>query len=237
MNNQKSSVELKDQAKELLLGRYGLPMGALVIYGLISAITAALLNYAFPGYTYSQILLYYAAALILQLLLSLPGAGISKLLLNLSRREEARLSDLFYCFSRQPDRVILLTLATSLMGLACLTPALLLWIAGMAADSFLLLVLSIFAGLIGLVAAVVLLLSYSMVYYIYLDDPQKGVFQILRESRAMMAGNRGRYFYLQISFIGLSLLCVLSCFIGFLWLTPYMECTNALFYQNVKGEL
>lgn len=237
MNNQKSSAELKGQAKELLLGHYGLPMGALAIYGLICAIAVTLLNYVFPGYTYSQILLYYAAAFILQLLLALPGAGFSKLLLNFSRGETVRLSDLFYCFSHQPDRVVLLTLVIALIGLACTAPAILLWITGIVADSFLLLALSIFALLIGIAASVFFLLSYSMSYYIYLDDPQKGVFQILKESRAMMAGNKGRYFYLQISFIGLGLLCVLSCFIGFLWLTPYMECTAALFYRNLKGEV
>ena len=52
-----------------------------------------------------------------------------------------------------------------------------------------------------------------------------------------MAGNRGRYFYLQVSFAGLSLLSVLSCGIGFLWVLPYMQTANALFYRNLIGEI
>ena len=52
-----------------------------------------------------------------------------------------------------------------------------------------------------------------------------------------MSGNKGRLFYIQLSFFGLALLAVLSCGIGLLWLMPYMLTTEVFFYLDVCGEL
>ncbi len=59
----------------------------------------------------------------------------------------------------------------------------------------------------------------------------------MRESQELMRGNKGRYFYLIISFFGLLLLSVFTCYIGLLWLAPYMEMTQLLFYRDLIGEL
>ena len=53
----------------------------------------------------------------------------------------------------------------------------------------------------------------------------------------MMHGNKGRFFYLQISFFGLALLCILTLGIGMLWLYPYMMTTEAFFYLDLTGEI
>lgn len=82
-----------------------------------------------------------------------------------------------------------------------------------------------------------LMLSYSQAVYLYIDDPHMKVMDALRESKEMMRGNKGRLFYLIISFIGLLLLSVLSCYIGLLWIAPYMNTTLTLFYMDLRGEL
>ena len=50
-----------------------------------------------------------------------------------------------------------------------------------------------------------------------------------------MRGNRWRLFCLGFSFIGWSLLCVLTLGIGTLWLRPYEEAAWAAFYRDVSG--
>ncbi|MDO7206189.1 DUF975 family protein [Paraclostridium bifermentans] len=50
----------------------------------------------------------------------------------------------------------------------------------------------------------------------------------------MMKGHKFDYFVLELSFIGWSILCVLSLGIGFLWLVPYFEITLTNFYLKVK---
>ena len=52
--------------------------------------------------------------------------------------------------------------------------------------------------------------AYSMTYFILADNPDMDIMDTLRESARMMKGNKWRLFCLQISFIGWSLLCVLT---------------------------
>lgn len=50
----------------------------------------------------------------------------------------------------------------------------------------------------GIIAA----LRYSQAFYILADDPSKGVMQCVKESKGLMKGNKRKYFYLNLSFIG-----------------------------------
>lgn len=236
MHEQKSSSTLKRMARGQLAGRYAIPMGAVVILSLISAIATLILNRIFSGYTLSSLILNYIAAFILALLLSVLEAGLSYLILHLVRGQEVRLSDLLYGFSNQPDRIILAVLVTQLLSFACMIPTILLLALGFILESLSFQILGVLALLGGIVAMVWLLLTYSMICYVYLDHPEKGVMEILRTSRKLMIGNKGRYLYLQVSFIGLLLLSVFSCGIGLLWVSPYIETTTALFYLDLTGE-
>ena len=53
----------------------------------------------------------------------------------------------------------------------------------------------------------------------------------------MMRGNKMRFFYLNISFLGLILLSLITCFIGMIWVLPYISSTMAAFYQDLNREL
>ena len=58
----------------------------------------------------------------------------------------------------------------------------------------------------------------------------------MQQSKELMKGNRIRYFYLLISFFGISLLGVVSLGIGFLWIVPYMIMTEVEFYRDLIHE-
>lgn len=76
-----------------------------------------------------------------------------------------------------------------------------------------------------------------MTNYILKDKLEKGesvtVTQAITESRQLMNGHKWEYFVLQLSFIGWAILANLTFGIGYLWLVPYIETTNAAFYQNL----
>ena len=55
----------------------------------------------------------------------------------------------------------------------------------------------------------------------------------VQKSEDLMKGHRLEFFYLQLSFIGWSILAVLTFGIGFIFLEPYIEVTNAKFYDNL----
>ena len=77
--------------------------------------------------------------------------------------------------------------------------------------------------------------SYAMTPYILAEHPEMAPTDVLRKSKEMMSGNRWRLFCLQLSFIGWSILSVLTLGIGGLWLTPYMQTATAAFYREISG--
>lgn len=83
----------------------------------------------------------------------------------------------------------------------------------------------------GIIAA----LSYGMAFFILADDPGLPPREVLRTSKAMMDGYKLDLFVLYLKFFVLSLLCILTLFIGYLWLVPYMNVSLAAFYEKVKA--
>jgi uncharacterized membrane protein len=78
-------------------------------------------------------------------------------------------------------------------------------------------------------------LAYSQIFYILADKPDIKPMEALRQSEAMMKGNKTKYFLLMLLFFLLALACVLTLGIGFLFLIPLIQVTTARFYQELKG--
>lgn len=78
--------------------------------------------------------------------------------------------------------------------------------------------------------------SYALIYYIKADHPEYGWRECFDESERMMQGNKWRFFCLNLSFIGWSLLGSLACGIGVLWVSPYIQASTAVFYEELKRE-
>lgn len=79
--------------------------------------------------------------------------------------------------------------------------------------------------------------SYSMTPYILIDNPEISVREALRKSQQMMVGQKFNLFWLQLSFVGWFILACLTGGIGFLWLVPYYQTSQAVFYQNLRNNL
>ena len=89
----------------------------------------------------------------------------------------------------------------------------------------------------GLVPMLMILFRLALMFFLMVDHGNMGVIEAFRESSELMQGNKGRLFYIYLSFIGWSLLGLLSCGLGMLWVTPYMMQTTVNFYREVIGEL
>lgn len=87
-----------------------------------------------------------------------------------------------------------------------------------------------------IVPGIVKSLSYAMTDYIMKDDPEIKNNEAIEKSMAMMQGHKWELFLLYLSFIGWFILAVLTCFIGFIFLVPYMEAATAAFYEELKEE-
>ncbi len=133
--------------------------------------------------------------------------GAALFFLNLSRGKEATVDQLFNGFNylgKTLGTYLLCALFVMLWSLLLIVP--------------------------GIIAAY----SYSLVYYILVDEPNLKPLEALRKSKKMMYGNKAKLFYLGLRFIGWALLCVLTLGVGFIWLAPYMQTTLAKFYEDVK---
>lgn len=86
------------------------------------------------------------------------------------------------------------------------------------------------------IGGVIFSYAYRMVPYLINDYPNLTPKEALRTSRQMMKGHKWDLFVLDLSFIGWIFLAILTCGIGYMWLTPYMYTATAHFYEDLKAE-
>ncbi|GAB1476966.1 DUF975 family protein [Bacillota bacterium] len=91
--------------------------------------------------------------------------------------------------------------------------------------------------LLFIIPGIIAALRYSMAFYIFADNPEMGIMEIINESKRMMRGNLWKFFCLQLSFIGWALLSALTAGIGYFWLMPYMLTSAVGFYEIANGNL
>jgi len=78
---------------------------------------------------------------------------------------------------------------------------------------------------------------YAMAFYILADNPNIGIMDAIGESKRLMKGNKWKLFCLDLSFIGWTILSVLTAGIGYFWLMPYMAASKVGFYEVANGNL
>ena len=94
--------------------------------------------------------------------------------------------------------------------------------------------LLIFSALVLLVGYIWLAFKsyyYQLSFYVAFDNPDMLPKDCVARSEELMTNNRAKLFGLQLSFIGWALLGVVTLFIGYLWLTPYISFATIVFYD------
>lgn len=79
--------------------------------------------------------------------------------------------------------------------------------------------------------------AYAMTSYILRDNPELQYNAAIERSMVMMQGHKMQLFLLHLSFIGWGILCILTLGIGFIFLVPYIQTSEAAFYEDLKAEL
>jgi uncharacterized membrane protein len=186
------NTELMADAREALSDKWGLAIGTLVVYWIIVGGINAI-----PG-----------IGSLASLILSGPFAiGLAIFSLNLSRRKEAKLEQIFDGFQNFGNAVgayILMVLIVFLWMLLLIVP--------------------------GIIAAI----SYSQVFFIIAEDKDIGPMDALKKSRDMMDGYKMKYFEMSLRFLGWGILCLFTLGIGFLWLGPYAQVSYANFHDDIN---
>ena len=233
----RSSKELKALAREALLGQYGSLIGAMFLLGMFSVILESVpVTITRNREDTTSLIIQFVITLIISVLVYLLQIGMTVIILHMTRRQTYGLSDLFYTFRAHPDRFIIVSVIQIGISMILQIPAyiFLLLYPGDTIKRVLLYLLLLLAGSI---VSFIVLLGFTLADLLLIDNENLGAIDAIRQSWAMMHGNKGRFFYLQISFFGLALLCILTLGIGMLWLYPYMMTTEAFFYLDLTGEI
>ena len=137
------------------------------------------------------------------------SVGIAMWSLNVARGEELRMEQLFSGFKNfiSPLVAYLLMSAAIIIGL-------------------------IFFVIPGIIIA----LGLSQTFYILAEQPKKDGLEALQESWNLMNGHKGTYLLLLFRYFLLGIACIFTLGIGFFFLAPYIQVTNANFFLAINGE-
>lgn len=235
MKTYTSSADLKARARGALTGHYLTLSGAFITLGILQYFIVApssLLQLSPP----TGIILYYAANFALDLFFAIFQVGIAFLFLSNACGQPVNSGGLFTGFWNNPGKAIQIQLVPSLILLIpnVLPDILLSQFLATAQRKWLLCWLIV--SLIFLPLVVYVKILYSQVFFVMLDFPEMTARECLQQSRRLMKGNKGRYLYLMLSFIPLTILGVLSCGIGLFYVYPYQEQTYANFYLDLIAQ-
>ena len=195
-------VELKQQAKDSLKGKYKETIKLLLVVFLIEFVISLLGGNGeeVTSMTYISQILSIALAVLLEM-------GTVSFFLKISRNQEVTFKELFSKVNLWLPYLII-ALTTSIFTL--------LW------------------SILFIIPGIITAISYSLVYYILLDNPGMKTTEIISKSKEMMKGHKMDYVILNLSFLGWAILGAFTLGILYFWLIPYIAVTNANFYNKIK---
>ncbi len=232
MNNYMTTAEYKALAREHLFGRYATLIGALAVVGLIGSIAARFLTPVFGAFGI-RLVTSFGVQFVGTFIQYMFQAGFCYMYMKISCNQFVSFGDVFYGFHAQVGKVSVLALLYAAVTSVCMLPFD-LWENLMLASTIngvWFLTMSLL-GILGIVGLVWFSLTYSQVFFLLCDFPAYTTSQLMLSSATLMRGNRGRLFFLELSFIPVYLLGTLSLGVGFLWIIPYVGMTEAHFYLD-----
>ncbi|MBO5292069.1 MAG: DUF975 family protein [Lachnospiraceae bacterium] len=233
MNKNKCSAELKSLAKGQLLGRYGIFITAELIYGLI--VTAILLFTMFHVDLFSAAgtLIYYAIMFLVSVMCCIFTAGFTYMYLITYKGGHCLATDVFHGFKNHADKIIIIGFILNGISYLLMLPYTLCFQYFEQTQDALFFLIGCILLVIGEALSLYISITFALTYFIVLDFPGYSAVETLRLSHQLMRGHKGRYFYISLSFVPLGLLCMITCGIAYLWLSPYMGMTYTNFYMDL----
>ncbi len=236
-----SAKEIRAQARGILSGNWGTFILLNVMYALAVSVLM-LINQFVPIIGY-----------IVSLALIVPLAySYIKNLLRLRRKETNSAFEFFkdtinnfgrsWCVAGRillkilvPLIIVFVALVVLILSSVYVTINSLFGGASSAAIASFFVLISMLVLFIGYIYLFVKALLYILTTYIAIDNPQMSASECVNKSATIMNGNRLKYVFLCLSFIGWMLLCVVTFGIGLIALIPYMSVAFVCFYEDLSG--
>lgn len=91
-------------------------------------------------------------------------------------------------------------------------------------------------ALLFIIPGIIASYRYAMTPYIMAENPNLTASEAISRSKEMMDGHKADLFVLHLTFIGWDILAALTLNIGYLWLNPYKNAAEAVFYRELKAQ-
>lgn len=237
MNIHTLSSNLKQSAKDILLGNYGTAILILITSEILSLIISSFTTGLVPSNSIPGVIILLVISLIVSTFLGLFELGIACYYLKLCCHEPGSITDLFYGFSHQPNRTLHVSFVLAGISFICNLPAN-LGTYFLPTDSPMMVQLGVTYALllVGMILSFLISLPLAQSYFLLLDFPDYTPKQALLGSAKLMKGNMGKLAYIWLSFIPLFLLSLFTCGLALLWVVPYYNATRAQFFLNLMKE-
>lgn len=233
MNRYTSGAELKDMAKYKLERKYGISILALLTIAILEYSATMFLSQIIPAGTFAQFLIYCFCSFLVSAFLGIFKLGTCLFFLNMACGQPYKLEQLFYGFQNNASAAFTVSLAQGLLSLISTLPFRICLRLYLDTESMDYLFASLVAFAVGFLIQYPISLMLSQSFYLLLDFPEYNGKQALAASCKLMKKHMWRFFCLQISFLPLMFICILTFSIGFLWLVPYMNMTYTLFFLDI----
>lgn len=229
--------ELRKEAREALSGKWGKAVCIILAY-LLFTFALGFVEGFFEESGFIFLLIEIAV-----LVISMPlSFGLLISFMKLKRGEDVKafgfLKEGFSRFSKSWG-IWFHTLLRMLLPIACIILVVILLVAlnianGLSGTNVWLTILSIALYVATIVYTVSRALLYAVAYNVGYDNSELSSKACVLKSEALMKGNRGNYFLLELSFIEWAILGAFTLGIGYLWLLPYMQVAVVCFYDRLS---
>ena len=202
-----NNSEIRNITKEILKGKYKNVMLPFLLATLLISVTQSvdLYTYGYEDHGLSYVITIGSIALFIQGPISI---GLATYSLSIVNEKE-------YSYTQ------------IVLGFKYFSKALFL---------YLMLGISFLIGFILLIIpGVIVALMFSQIFYIMAEDPQTGVIDAFKKSASLMKNKKLQLFGLGMRYFGLYILGIFTLGIWWLWLTPQMYVSLAIFYKELKA--
>lgn len=249
MTSHQLSATLKNSARQKLAGNYSNSALLTVTYSLINtaisfmvmmlvlfvaSFIAVLIGDTQLGVGYS--VSNYLVMLVSTVFIGVMNTGISLFFLKTACGQTAALSDLFYGYRYLFKKSLILSAAKVVVSCIPLIPYNICYYMFQTETTAELALATVGLFILGALISLPFSLVLDQAFYLLLDFPDYDAKKLLSLSIKLMKGRKWKLFYVQISFIPLKLLNILTFGIGTLWITPYMHMTMALFFLDTMKQ-
>jgi len=248
MKQYKKIYELKNAAKDKLDGKYKGAVLIIFLYTLIvgsvqlsiNTIAVNTMNTIYfqsgsLGATIAVSIVFDLLLLAASIVLGVMNAGLALYFLKMACGQVFSVMDLFYGFRTDSTKILIIAGAMLLTRALCLWPSQYLLQAYLNTQEEKWFLYALVAVVLGLCIYLPVSLGIAMSFYLMLDFPQFSAQKTLSQCWHIMKGQRGRLFLLELSFLPMLLLGILSFGIGFLWIEPYMQMTYTYFFLDLMN--